>query len=966
VLAGTALVGGAAVVGGVVVGGLTFGGLAEAAAADEFDVLRLRWAAILTGGAIDPTHPDYATVLARLNSAAQQLRATLDTSSGRSALWSDAPVGSAYPSGNLFTCYDRLRTLAVCWATPGGIYYADPSLATDALAALDFLQTRAYNAGQTEYGNWWDWEIGAPQALQDICVLLYAQLGAAQLANHLAAIDHFVPSPYTMMSQAIASSGANRVDLARVVAVRGILGKVGTKIATARDSISDTLRYVLAGDGLYLDGSYVFHTNLALTGSYGLDQLRVTAQLAQLLQGSSWAVADATMTTLHRAVTTSYAPVVCRGLVTDTVRSRSISRSYAPDAADGLQASLHVLRLALTAPTDQAARLRSVAKGWLLANTIRPVSTYGGVAGMALAKPVLDDASIPAAAEPIGHTLLPDMDRTVHRRPGWAFSLSLSSARIARFESINGENVHGWHTGDGMGLLHLDSDPAQYNDAFWPTVDPYRLPGTTVDTGALADAAGSHTVPAATWVGGAVLDGQYAAIGMDLRGFGVTLTARKSWFCLDDCVVALGAGITSTDGRSIQTVVDNRNLHDPAGATLTVDGTVQSDSLGTPVTLSGIHWAHQAGTGGYLFPGGASLSTLRQDRTGSWHDINGGGSTTPITRRYLALWLDHGVSPSGATYAYALLPGLTSAATAARAASPTVQIVANTASVQAVTHAGLGLTAANFFAAGSVAGITVDAPCSVLMREANGQLTLSVADPTRSVATVTVQIARTGYVSATPGPGTSVIATGPNRITVLAEVGGAHGAPRNATLSTSGSPLAAGAATALVPVVDAYVRDGSYSGTNYGADTTLVVKATGNTDDGYNRIAYLRFDLSGLTRPVERAVLWVYGKTADSAGIQTGLRAWPVTDDTWTKSGLTWKTRPALTGAALGTEVQISTAPDWVGLDVTAFVAASAPAAGGDGRASLAIWQSTVPGLLVILNSRQNAANQPWLQLTTR
>jgi hypothetical protein len=36
--------------------------------------------------------------------------------------------------------------------------------------------------------------------------------------------------------------------------------------------------------------------------------------------------------------------------------------------------------------------------------------------------------------------------------------------------------------------------------------------------------------------------------------------------------------------------------------------------------------------------------------------LNSGGSTNPITRRYPTMWLDHGISPTAATYAYTLSP----------------------------------------------------------------------------------------------------------------------------------------------------------------------------------------------------------------------------------------------------------------------------------------------------------------------
>src|SRR5204863_7151197 len=100
---------------------------------------------------------------------------------------------------------------------------------------------------------------------------------------------------------------------------------------------------------------------------------------------------------------------------------------------------------------------------------------------------------------------------------------------------------------------------------------------------------GQATTTGLPWVGGATLGGLYSAVGFDFQAYGATLAAKKSWFCLDDCVVALGAGITSTDGRVIESVVEARNLGDPATTAdpaLTVNGTALADSLGTTQTLA--------------------------------------------------------------------------------------------------------------------------------------------------------------------------------------------------------------------------------------------------------------------------------------------------------------------------------------------------------------------------------------------
>ncbi|TQS17767.1 polysaccharide lyase family 8 super-sandwich domain-containing protein [Microbispora hainanensis] len=275
-----------------------------------------------------------------------------------------------------------------------------------------------------------------------------------------------------------------------------------------------------------------------------------------------------------------------------------------------------------------------------------------------------------------------------------------------------GDGFHrdGWHTGSGMLYWWARGHGDHYSDAFWPTVDPYRLPGTTVSTRRLPDGAGGawgDTRTPAEWAGGAT-DGTYAAVGQHLYGLESTLEAFTSWFFLDDAVVCLGAGITCRDGVPVETVVDNRRT----GARLT----------------AAAGWAHLDGHGGYVVPAGQPLRTLREDRTAAG-----------VTRAYTTLWLDHGVDPDGADYVYHLMPGAGPAETAARAADPGwARVLANTSAQQGIEVASLGVTAVNFWtggrAGGRAGGLTASDPCAVLVRDlGDGTATVTVADPRRAL-----------------------------------------------------------------------------------------------------------------------------------------------------------------------------------------------------------------------------------------
>ncbi|MFJ2116554.1 polysaccharide lyase family 8 super-sandwich domain-containing protein, partial [Streptomyces sp. NPDC087850] len=366
--------------------------------------------------------------------------------------------------------------------------------------------------------------------------------------------------------------------------------------------------------------------------------------------------------------------------------------------------------------------------GWIERDTVAPVLTARQFDVADLARLyALVASETPAAPERTGHTLFAAMDRAVHRRPGWAANIAMASDRIAHYECGNGENPRGWHTGAGMLYWwRADGGNDQYTDWFWPTVDPYRLPGTTVSTRPLADRAGGEwgePRPAVRWVGGAT-DGEFAAVGQHLKGLGSTLEARKSWFCADDAVICLGAGIGATDGVPVETVVDNRNLGEPgrAGAyAFTLDGGPRP------------RWAHLEGHGGWVFPGGAPVRTLLQDRTGAWGDINTSGSPERRTRRYRTLWLDHGTDPVAASYGYLLMPGASRRALVARAADRRwLEILANTGDVQAVAVRPLGLLAANFWRSGTAGPLRASAPASVLVVVRGRTATLCVSEPVRS------------------------------------------------------------------------------------------------------------------------------------------------------------------------------------------------------------------------------------------
>ena len=926
--------------------------LAPAGRGDQYDVLRQKWFDTIVGTGYDTNDAAVASRLTSIANSANSYWSSMDKSPSRTYLWSD--TASTTDSSDVSTSYSRLRNMALAYATAGNSLYTNASLLADVISGLDWMNTNRYNAATAQYDNWFDWEIGTPLQLTDICVLLYDRLSSVQRTNYMNAVEHQTPVPDM--------TGANKVWKARAVGVRGCLVKDAAKLALTRDAFSVVFPYVTSSDGFYTDGSFIQHTYHPYTAGYGASLLANMAPVLSWLSGSTWTVTDPAQTNLYQWVFDSYQPIIYRGVAWDFVRGRAISRSNNSPQETGHSIVDSILQIAQFAPADDAARMKSMVKYWAQSDTVLDFVAGLGLPTLMLAKQLMADTNVTPRGELIGHYTFGSMDRVVHLGRGYGFGLSMCSSRIANFESINGENLHGWFTGDGMTVLY-NADLNQYGDSYWPTVDPYRLPGVTADpthnklpaqsVSTDSQAQGQSTRTAYSWVGGATL-GNYGAAGMQLDGWNVTLTGKKSWFMFDDEVVCLGAGITSTDSRPIETTVENRKLASGGDNAFTVNGTAKSRTLGWTETLTNANWAHLAGnvTGsdiGYYFPQPATLAAVREARTGSWNNINVGGSTNLITRNYLRMSFEHGSNPANASYQYALLPGRAARQVADYAANPQFVVLTNTTAAQGVSETQLGITAVNFWNnTNTTAGIiTCDRQASVLVQNSGAFIDVAASDPTQTNSgniNLTIAAGATALISADPGVTVTQISPA---IRMTVAVSGAAGKTFKARFY-----LLTPQTVNVAPEADAYVQDGADATNNFGTGTSLVVKK-GNT--GYNRETFLRFNVPAYTGTLLGASIKLTPLSATDPGVHAVAQ---VSNNSWIESSITWNNKPVASASALSTWTPA------VGVPVNADVLAAIT---GSGPVSFQIYAATqTTNSYVTYGSRENdtTSNQPQLILS--
>ena len=719
-------------------------GLAFSARADAFDTLRLTWQTNLINNGSSPSS---------VASTANGYWSSMNTNASRTYLWSDLPFGS--DSANIVSTYGRLQAMALAWATPGSSLQNNASLALAVAGGLDWMNANVYTTSATEYDNWFHWEISGPQSLNSTMVLLYPALSGAQITNYCNAIDRYAPggagAAYGWMT------GANTSDKVLVAVLRGALGRNAAKIAAGQTNLSTVFPYVTSSDGFYQDGSFVFHNKIAYTGHYGLVLLGDIPELVNLLNGSPWQITDPNLANVYAWVTNSFEPLIYNGIMMDMVRGRAASWSYETEAEDGASTLSAVRQIAQFAPAATATALTN----WAGSPKLAP-----------------------------GQYQFPDMDRVVALRSGFGFGLSMSSSRIANYESINGGNLHGWFTGDGMTYLYLGNTETHYASDFWPTVNPYHLAGTTVETNSHANSAGEASTTTQNWTGGAQVAKTYGVAGMSLASWNTTLVGRKSWFMLDNEIVCLGAGITCSGTAEVHTTVEDRRLGTAPTNNFWINGVKIPHTIGWSTNNMSASWCALDGVAGYYFPGGGTnLQAAFVANTGSWSQINSGDSTTAATDDYLTLWFNHGLKPVNSGYAYVILPNMNATSVSNYAQAPDIIVLTNTASIQAVRKPILGVVAANFWGNGTAAAdlITANKESSVITLETSNRLSVGISDPTQTntgVVTVTLNRAAAGTLSADAGVTVSQLTP---QIVLSVNVSGAHGKSLQASFSYSNS-----------------------------------------------------------------------------------------------------------------------------------------------------------------------------------
>lgn len=601
---------------------------------------------------------------------------------------------------------DRISDFVFAYTNPKNKHYQEEALYGKIEKGLEYWHER-----NPWCHNWWYNQIAEPQKLG--VLLIQMRTGAKQLPAELeqkllqrVREDGGDPAKWT---------GANRTDIALHWIYRSCLQRNEKDLAYALENVYNPVVYT-TGEGFQHDNSNFQHGQQLYIGGYGDEILKGVTQVAMYAHGTRFAIPQDKLTLISKFMRETYYPTIRGKFMLFDVMGRSVSRPNVPDKSG---TALFARRMTVLDPAHADEFKAIIAR-----LEERQPADY--------------------ALKPL-HTHYFRGDYTLHVRPGYTFDVRMVSNRTVRLEYGNEENLKTYFISDGC--TNIVRRGNEY-DGIFPTWNWTRIPGVIAPQLREIPMAASdwQCMGTSTFAGG-VSDSLY---GVTTYAYldtykDMNVGGHKAWFFFDDEVVCLGSDIQCATPEEVYTTV-NQCIASPEGGLILTKGKEQAVPS-KEATYKEVDGVLHDGVG-YLFPQGGQIVTGIQRQSGDWNDINKSHKGR-VEKDVFTLCLNHGKQPKGDKYAYIVVPGKQTAAeldTYRKEAA--VEIVENTADLQAVHHKKLGIWQMVFYRPGTFKhkGLTirVDRPCALMLKEGKATPVLHVADPGQTMQPIRIEVTLPG------------------------------------------------------------------------------------------------------------------------------------------------------------------------------------------------------------------------------
>lgn len=688
-------------------------------------------------------------------------------------LWGTKPP---VESVELSTQYTRICEMALGYATRGSEYYHNEQLLKDIIFGLEWMNKNMY--GEKEMRNegwrnvllfnWWYWLSGATDPMTDAILAIEEHLTDEQKKRFTKTYDgirhylHNAPSVKVMTKVGLLAHDPEKFMDCNALCENAM------QISDACQKHTDFLNF-----------THGFPHNI----SYGSLVIENTLYVLSALAGTGLAYVGPKKYNFFLFLKYMFEPSMYNGRGYMMYLGRTTKGSESEKGAEVLS---RLLALIGVFGDDEDRYIKTFIKRSVknYPHIRKKMARHMTFLDFATLNDILADESIPDKENYEIAYVWYTGDRASWQRNNYGAAFAMASRRSFTYESINDMNKQGWYTGDGAHYIYSDYDSECFDGDNFLEKNmevAYHFPGATEDQQARAIRSirnGWTWQNPTDFSGGVKFKDKFLTAGMEFiamhyegpddkvdTGYGGGLAphnndlkAKKAYFCFDNEVVCLGAGISSTMNSPVNTTLEHRRIIREDEFSQYIDGEKLPQNSFVK-EYEGAEYFLMEGHAGYLVLDGQNTLARRYVS-----DTSGGQS-------FIEYRICHGENPTGATYAYVILPTVTKEGIEAYAKAPDVEIIANTERLQAVREKTLGCLGIVFHEAGVCEGISADVPCFIMT---DGK-ELSVSEPSGKLEKIVITVDGEKKISSFDGKVTSSQKDGKTVIEI--DIKGANGKP---------------------------------------------------------------------------------------------------------------------------------------------------------------------------------------------
>lgn len=435
--------------------------------------------------------------------------------------------------------------------------------------------------------NWWYSQIGVPQNIGVIMLLMQDEINAEQWQKGMAIMDRVVFGKQT---------GQNLVWVSSNIVLRSILKSDMTLVAEATEKIRKEMQIANDAEGLQPDYSFHQHGRQLQFGNYGLHFLEDQVKWMFILKDSKYDYASEQIELMRNYFAQGQRWVIWKGVYDINSSGRQLF------------------------PNEQVKKYKRVYKAAVEMKKIDPnhIDLY---------------KSISEENELIGVKYFQFSELTVKRTNKYISTIRMCSSRIKGSESGNGENLSGYYLADGA--MYIMKTGKEYLNIY-PYWDWRKIPGTTSvrDTAKLPEIGfGSYTI-ASDFVGGLTHETN-AITSMQYKRDGIT--ANKSYFLFPEFTVCLGSGISGQSNQHLQTTIEQCFSTSPL---YNSHGKISMDEISRANRTSNASSFWHQGTG-YIINQGENVVVNVEEKSANWNNVINWSPKKEEAKNIFTLGIDH-------------------------------------------------------------------------------------------------------------------------------------------------------------------------------------------------------------------------------------------------------------------------------------------------------------------------------------